>query len=61
MTAWLGGGLAAGTAGYMVENGMIDHLAGVVLLDGVGFGSVTPDALQKLPDDVPIYDISGKS
>ena len=56
-----GGGLVAGTAGYMVGNGSGDRLAGVVMLDGVGFGSVLPDALAKLPDDVPIYNLAGRS
>jgi hypothetical protein len=56
-----GGGLVADTAGYMVDNGTIGRLAGVVMLDGVGFGSVLPGALAKLPDDVPIYDLAGKS
>ncbi|GFM16250.1 MULTISPECIES: hypothetical protein [Mycobacteriaceae] len=57
----LGGGLVAGTAGYMVGNGSADRLAGVVMLDGVGFGSVVPDALDALPDDVPIYNLAGRS
>lgn len=56
-----GGGLAAGTAGYMTQNGTIDRLAGVVMLDGVGFGTVMPAALAKLPDEVPIYNLAGKS
>ena len=55
-----GGGVAAGTAGYMADNGNIDKLAGVVLLDGVGFGSVAADALAKLPDDLPFYDITAR-
>lgn len=55
-----GGGVAAGTAGYMADNGSIDRLAGVVLLDGVGFGSVAADALAKLPDDLPFYDITAR-
>ena len=56
-----GGGLAAGTAGYMTQNGTIDRLAGVVMLDGVGFGNVMPEALAKLPDELPIYNLAGKS
>ncbi|WP_275572073.1 hypothetical protein [Mycolicibacterium vanbaalenii] len=56
-----GGGLAAGTAGYMAQNGAFSKLAGVVLLDGVGFGDVTPEALAKLPTDFPIYNLAGKS
>ncbi|MCH9710307.1 MAG: hypothetical protein K0U69_12470 [Actinomycetia bacterium] len=56
-----GGGLAAGAAGYMAGAGTIDRLAGVVMLDGVGFGSVMPDALAKLPDELPIYNLAGKA
>ncbi len=56
-----GGGLAAGAAGYMTQNGAFDRLAGVVLLDGVGFGDVTPAALAKLPQDFPIYNLAGRS
>ena len=56
-----GGGMAAGAAGYMVGNGTIDELAGVVMLDGVGFGDVMPEALAKLPDEVPIYNLAGKA
>ncbi len=56
-----GGGLAAGAAGYMAGNGTIDRLAGVVMLDGVGFGSVMPDALAKLPDELPVYNLAGKA
>ena len=56
-----GGGLAAGTAGYMTQNGSFGKLAGVVMLDGVGFGNVTPQALAKLPTDFPIYNLAGKS
>ena len=44
-----GGGLAAGAAGYMTENGTIDRLAGVVMLDGVGFGTVVPDGAGQAP------------
>ena len=31
------------------------------MLDGVGFGSVVPDALDALPDDLPIYNLAGRS
>ncbi|MCH9768430.1 MAG: hypothetical protein K0U70_11595, partial [Actinomycetia bacterium] len=56
-----GGGLAAGAAGYMAQNGTIDRLAGVVMLDGVGFGPVVPEALAKLPDELPVYNLAGKA
>ena len=56
-----GGGLAAGAAGYMADNGTIDRLAGVVMLDGVGFAQLMPQALAKLPDNLPIYNLAGKA
>lgn len=56
-----GGGLSAGAAGYMARNGTLDKLAGVVMLDGVGFGDVTPEALAKLPHDFPIYNLAARA
>lgn len=56
-----GGGLAVGAAGHMTRNGSFDKLAGVVMLDGVGFGDVTPQALAKLPLDFPIYNLAARS
>ncbi|PRC57205.1 hypothetical protein C6A85_34735, partial [Mycobacterium sp. ITM-2017-0098] len=56
-----GGGLAAGAAGFMTQNGTFDKLAGVVMLDGVGFGDVTPVALAKLPQDFPIYNLGARA
>ncbi|WP_260762024.1 hypothetical protein [Mycobacterium sp. SMC-4] len=57
----LGGGLAAGAAGAMTGNGALGRLAGVVMLDGVGFGPVVPTALATLPVDMPVFNLSGKS
>ena len=54
----LGGGLVAGTAGYMVDNDTIDRLAGVVMLDGVGVDGSTTTSLEKVPDDIPIYQLA---
>lgn len=56
----LGGGAVSGAAGYMVDNGTIDRLAGVILLDGVGLDDpdVMRDALMKVPMDIPIYQIA---
>ena len=54
----LGGGLVAGTAGYMVDNGTIDRLAGVVMLDGVGLDGSMASSLEKVPDDIPIYQLA---
>lgn len=56
-----GGGLAAGAAGYLADNNTMDRLAGVVMLDGVGFGQVVPEALAKLPDELPVYNLAGKA
>jgi acetyl esterase/lipase len=47
----LGGGLVAGTAGYMVDNNIIDRLAGVVMLDGVGLDGLMTSSLEKVPGD----------
>lgn len=41
--------------------GSFDRLAGVVMLDGVGFGAVTPGALAKLPPDFPIYNLAARA
>lgn len=56
-----GGGLSAGAAGHMARNGTLDKLAGVVMLDGVGFGDVTPEALAELPQDFPIYNLAARA
>ncbi|MEN4398222.1 alpha/beta fold hydrolase [Mycolicibacterium senegalense] len=44
----LGGMLVTGAAGRMVDNGAVDDLAGVVLLDAVDTDHDMPDALDKL-------------
>ncbi|MFG1930128.1 alpha/beta hydrolase [Mycobacterium sp. NPDC048908] len=54
----LGGGLVAGTAGSMVDNETIDPLAGVVMLDGVGLDDSMAASLDKVPDDIPIYQLA---
>jgi len=54
----LGGGLVAGTAGYMVDNDTIDRLAGVVMLDGVALDGSMASSLDKVPDDIPIYQLA---
>jgi pimeloyl-ACP methyl ester carboxylesterase len=54
----LGGGLVAGTAGYMVDNGTADRLAGVIMLDGVGLDDSMTSSLEKVPDDIPIYQLA---
>lgn len=56
-----GGGLAAGAAAAMTGNGAFGRLAGVVMLDGVGFDDVTPRALERLPLDFPIYNLAARS
>ena len=56
----LGGGAVSGIAGYMTENGSIDRLAGVVLLDGVGLNGEMVNDLTKVVDDadLPIYQLA---
>jgi outer membrane biosynthesis protein TonB len=54
----LGGGAVAGTAGYMVDNGTADRLAGVVMLDGVGLDDTMTASLEKVPDGIPIYQLA---
>ena len=54
----LGGGLVAGTAGYMVDNDTVDRLAGVVMLDGVGLDGSMTTSLEKVPDEIPIYQLA---
>lgn len=44
----LGGALVTAAAGKMVDNGAIDDLAGVVLLDAVDANNAVPAALAKL-------------
>ncbi|OCB54190.1 hypothetical protein A5722_21575 [Mycobacterium vulneris] len=44
----LGGMLVTGAAGRMVDNGAVDDLAGVVLLDAVDTHNDIPDALDQL-------------
>ncbi|MGX9789402.1 alpha/beta hydrolase [Mycobacterium sp. MMS18-G62] len=58
----LGGSLVMGAAGDMVDNGAIDDLAGVLLLDSVDVGNTVPTALQKLTgvNDRPVYNISSE-
>lgn len=52
-----GGGLALAAAGYMVENGTIGDLAGLVLLDGVAMTNASA-VIDKIPDNLPVYQIS---
>ena len=54
----LGGGLVAGTAGDMVDNCTSDRLAGVVMLDGVGLDGSMASSLEKVPGDIPIYQLA---
>ena len=50
--------LVAGTAGHMVDNGSIDRLAGVVMLDGVGLDGSMAASLDMVPDEIPIYQLA---
>jgi acetyl esterase/lipase len=54
----LGGGLVAGTSGYMVDNDTADRLAGVVMLDGVPLTDTATESLEKVPDEIPIYQLA---
>jgi len=54
----LGGGAVSGIAHWMVDNGSIDRLAGVVLLDGVGLNGRMADDLKDVPLDIPIYQLA---
>jgi hypothetical protein len=58
----LGGSLVMGAAGDMVDNGAIDDLAGVLLLDSVDVNNTVPTALQKLTgvNYRPVLDISSE-
>jgi hypothetical protein len=58
----LGGSLVMGAAGDMVDNGAIDDLAGVLLLDSVDANNTVPTALQKLTgvNYRPVLDISSE-
>jgi hypothetical protein len=58
----LGGALVMGAAGDMVDNGAIDDLAGVLLLDSVDVNNTVPTALQKLTgvNYRPVLDISSE-
>lgn len=57
-----GGGLAAGTAGYFEEFAPNDEtrheLAGVLLFDSAGVGTVLSRALQQIPTDIPVLNIA---
>ncbi len=53
-----GGGLAAGTARYMVERGLAGDLAGVVMLDGAGQYGVLRADLAKIPRSIPVYNLA---
>jgi hypothetical protein len=44
----LGANLVSGAAGFLVDKGAAADLVGVILLDGVPFGTTLPDALGKL-------------
>jgi len=58
----LGGALVTSAAGYLVDNGAVADLKGVVLLDSVDLNNVVPTALAKLTgvNYRPVYDISSE-
>ncbi|KWX67957.1 alpha/beta hydrolase [Mycobacterium sp. NAZ190054] len=53
-----GGGLVVGAARYMVEHGVGDLLAGVVMLDGAGLAGVLSADLAKIPRSIPVYNLA---
>lgn len=55
-----GGGLVAGTAGYMSELGIADNLAGVVMLDGAGHLDYMDSDLAKIPHSIPVYNLAAE-
>ena len=55
-----GGGLAVGVARYLADRDATDDLAGVVMLDGVGFGDHLSSDLAKIPRDIPVYNLAGE-
>ncbi|WP_348727476.1 alpha/beta hydrolase [uncultured Mycolicibacterium sp.] len=55
-----GGGLAVGVAGYLADRDATGDLAGVVMLDGVGFGDHLSSDLAKIPRDIPVYNLAGE-
>ena len=58
----LGGALVTAAAGKMVDNGAIDNLQGVVLLDSVDMNNAIPTALGKLSGENyrPVHNISSE-
>ncbi|PQP46938.1 alpha/beta hydrolase [Mycolicibacterium austroafricanum] len=54
----VGGGLVVGTARYMVEQGVVGDLAGVVMLDGVGTAGIMSLDLLRIPRSIPVYNIA---
>lgn len=58
-----GGQLAAGTAGYYYENAPLDersNLVGVLLYDTSATGGALQRALDKLPDDLPVFHLAAE-
>ncbi|BBX18591.1 alpha/beta hydrolase [Mycolicibacterium duvalii] len=55
-----GGGAAVGAAGYLVERGEADDLAGVVMLDGAAFFGTMATALAKIPTSIPVYNLAAE-
>lgn len=55
-----GGGTAVGAAGYLVERGGADDLAGVVMLDGAAFFGTLAASLAKIPTSIPVYNLAAE-
>lgn len=55
-----GGGLAVAVAGFMIDNGTVGKLAGVLMYDGVPAGNEIPDTLSRLSADIPVYNLAAQ-
>jgi pimeloyl-ACP methyl ester carboxylesterase len=53
-----GANTVLGAAADMVDNGTINDLAGIVLLDGVPTEATAVPALATLPATIPVYNIA---
>ena len=52
--------MVVGTAGYLVDFGATEDLAGVIMLDGVGHMDQLSADLAKLPVELPVYNLAGE-
>ena len=55
-----GGGLAVGAARHLSDLGATANLAGVVMLDGVGYLDHLSSDLAEIPHHIPVYNLAGQ-